>query len=465
MLRLFRNAFGLLLFCSLISGQAEESMDPVHVMQIDTVWAGHPVGFDFLTHGDIQFVAYYNAERHLTVASRKLGEDEWTRKTLDSQVGWDSHNYLTMTLDRDEHLHLSGNMHVSPLVYYRTEKPLDITTLQPLHRMTGQEETRTTYPRFMNDLDGNLLFIYRSGESGNGKRLINIYNEETKTWKRLIDQPLLDGTAQDMNAYPTNIQKGPEGWFHLVWMWRDSPDARTNHDISYAKSRDLKHWMTAGGDPLALPITPATRSVVVDPVPAMQGLINMGFGLGFDTENRPVVYYHKYDERGHSQIYLARWEADQWVIHQPSRWDHRWEFGGGGSIPSKVGVSHFGVKDGRPVVSWYHETAGRGTWALDPETLEVVNEKERSRKEPQAGEKIAETPAAKGPTQPLIPNQPKSDFPGMIVHQKSSRGSGGQPGARYVLRWETLPSNRDQPRDEPWPEAVPLEIYEVTAGE
>jgi hypothetical protein len=31
------------------------------------VWAGHPVRFDMLTHHDMQFIAFYDAERKITV--------------------------------------------------------------------------------------------------------------------------------------------------------------------------------------------------------------------------------------------------------------------------------------------------------------------------------------------------------------------------------------------------------------
>ena len=41
------------------------------------VWAGHPVGFDLLTHGDGQFIAFYDAERKMTVGQRGLDEDAW----------------------------------------------------------------------------------------------------------------------------------------------------------------------------------------------------------------------------------------------------------------------------------------------------------------------------------------------------------------------------------------------------
>jgi hypothetical protein len=46
-------------------------------VDVAPVWAGHPVGFDLLTHGDRQFVAFYDAERNMTVAARTLGSDKF----------------------------------------------------------------------------------------------------------------------------------------------------------------------------------------------------------------------------------------------------------------------------------------------------------------------------------------------------------------------------------------------------
>ena len=41
---------------------------------IAPVWAGHPVGFALLTHNDQQFVAFYDAERNMTIGQRTLGD-------------------------------------------------------------------------------------------------------------------------------------------------------------------------------------------------------------------------------------------------------------------------------------------------------------------------------------------------------------------------------------------------------
>ena len=86
------------------------------VIDVAPVWSGHPVGFHSLVASNRQFVAFYDADRQLTVAMRLLPATNWTFARLPERVGWDSHNYVTMALDKSGYLHLSGNMHVNPLI-------------------------------------------------------------------------------------------------------------------------------------------------------------------------------------------------------------------------------------------------------------------------------------------------------------------------------------------------------------
>jgi len=409
---------------------------------IEPVWSGHRVGFCLLTHEDHQFVAYYDADRRMTVAGRSLNRKEWTIARLDSTLGWDSHNYVTLAVDREGCLHVSGNMHVAPLIYFRSDKPLDVQSLRRVPAMTGQAESRVTYPQFFRTAEGLLLYMYRDGSSGNGRRLINAYDEKTRTWRRYLDTPLLDGTGRSMNAYPAPIEQGPDGFFHLVWMWRETPDCRSNLHISYARSRDLKHWETAGGKSVPLPITPDNLDVVVDPTPPDSGMINIGFSVGFDPSRRTVIHYHNYDNEGNSQIYLARWERDAWTIRQISRWSHRWDFQGGGTISTDLaaGPVHR-LPDGRFVQSWSHLKYGSGTWLLDPETLQAVD--------------TIHLP----PQYPSQLTKPLTAFPGVGVRWASDLGDTPDRGCRYVLRWESLGSNRDRPRSGPVPEPAMLSVY------
>lgn len=413
------------------------------MLDISPVWSGHPVGFALLTDGDEQYVAFYDQDRRMTVARRCLDESRWEFRQLDSVLGWDSHNYVTMALDDQGHLHVSGNMHVRPLVYFRTERPGDIQSLRRVPAMVGSQEDRCTYPRFMKGPTGALIFTYRDGASGRGNQIYNTYDCQSRTWRRLLDAPLLDGRGA-MNAYPVGPTRGPDGFFHLCWVWRDTSDCNTNHDVSYARSRDLVHWETAGGVPLELPMTVDTEGVVVDPVPAGGGAINGNTRVGFDSQKRPVVTYHKYDAKGNTQIYNARYEEDRWRIYQVSDWDYRWDFQGGGSIEFEVRVSAVRAHADGALTQKYSRKGHRsGIWTLDEATLRPSGE------------------MAAGPKWPAALARPASDFPGMTVRWRSDSGGSGEPGVRYVLRWETLGPNRDRARDVA-PAASMLRLYRLS---
>lgn len=419
-------------------------------LAVDQTWAGHPVKYALLTERGHQFIAYYDADRKITVVSRRLDEPTWTcfqpegvflpkRKRQSNVTGWDSHNYLTLALDRDGYLHLSGNLHVDPLIYYRSARPFDVTSLERLDRMTGKREEATTYPVFFKNAAGDLCFRYRDGGSGDGSDIYNGYDTTTRTWKNLLSTPLINGEGQ-RNAYAIKPTLGPDGRFHLIWMWRDTPDAATSHTLCYARSSDLVTWEKSDGTPLQLPITFGT-SEVIDSTPARNGLINMTFNLGFDVDRRPVAVYHRYDDKGKSQIYAARPAADasSWEIGQISDWDFRWNFGGSGSLTAEVTIGAPTLQNDRSLLVDYSTThsAGAGRWKLDPVTLRVV-----AKLPPPANV----LPAA------LV--APVSDFPGMqtVVSRKGGRC--------WVLRWETLPRNRDKPHPVAPPPSA-LRLYEL----
>ena len=125
-------------------GVKSERAVTVGSLDIAPVWAAHPVGFTLLTHKPFQFVAFYDDKRQLTVARRELNGRNWQFTKLRVTTGWDSHNYITMTVDDGGFLHLSGDMHCVPLKYFRTTKPLDPATFERVDKMTGAEENRTT---------------------------------------------------------------------------------------------------------------------------------------------------------------------------------------------------------------------------------------------------------------------------------------------------------------------------------
>ncbi len=428
----------------------DESREPPAVLEkvvIDKIWSAVPVGFILLTHGDTQYVAYYDSDRNMAVGQRTLTEKSFTKTVLPSNQGWDSHNYITMAVDNGGFIHLSGNMHARPLVYFRSGKPGDSNTLKQIKSMTGSNEKRCTYPKFMKGPKGDLIFHYRDGGSGNGVEIYNTYDLKTKTWRRMMDTPLISGIGRS-NAYQRGPTLGPDGWYHLIWMWRDTPDVATNHDLSYARSRDLLNWETVAGKPLKLPITPENNGTIIDPVPVKGGLHNSNHHFGFDSKGRVVVTYYKHDDTGNTQAYAARFDDGAWRIRTVSDWDGRHIFKGGGSGPSTFGTS-LGLgkirqyAEGRLAIPFSHWKAGRGLLVIDEETFELIRVAQQPKKVPASLMKTT------------------SDFPGMGVRWRDDTGTPPDPDSRYVLRWETLGRNRDRPRTPPLPESGELVLYKL----
>ncbi len=312
------------------------------VIEIDSVWAGHPVGFCLYTHGSRQYVAYYNASRNMVVGQRDLDEENFELHILphasdeiidgtSTVLQWDSHNYITLALDKEGFIHLAGNMHGDPLTYFKSIRPNDISTLAQEKEMIGTNEERCTYPNFMQTKDEELIFHYRDGGSGDGNEIYNVYSTETQSWSRLLDVPLTDGQGR-MNAYQSEPTLLDDGWYHVYWVWRDTPDCETNHDLSYMKSPDLQNWFDTFGNRVELPATIDNRGLIVDPIPVNGGIINLAARLCLDENNSPVFVYHKYDAVGNLQLYTAYLENNEWIYKQVTNWDYRWEFSGRGSI-------------------------------------------------------------------------------------------------------------------------------------
>jgi hypothetical protein len=409
----------------------------VRSLDVAPVWSAHPVSFALLTHESRQYVAYYDADRVLTVAVRELNSPTWKTVKLPVTTGWDSHNYIALGLDRTGQLHLSANMHVKPLVYFRTKSAGDITTFARVSAMTGRAEDRVTYPIFFQDAHGALLFTYRSGSSGRGDQIYNRYDDAKQTWSRLLDTALTQGGSR-ASAYLYGPVLGPDGWFHLCWVWRLTPDCSTNTDPSYARSRDLVHWENSRGQPLTLPITPDT-SDVIEHLGPKSGIINNNIVLGFDAHGRAIVSYHKFDEHGFTQIYNARSENGAWHIVRASDWDYRWNFSGEGSIDFEIRLEGpRPASDGHLQQSYWHAREGAGQWILDDATLKPL-----------------QTVPAKAAA------QLESIIPGMTVNW--AEDSGEAPGAphRFMLRWETLGNNRDLPRTGTPPAPTMLRVVEL----
>lgn len=401
-------------------------------------------GFAMVEAGGRQFCAYFDRDRDLVIAHRRTNAaGPWQAHRPGEQIGWDSHNYLAMAVDDQGLIHLAGNMHASPLRYYRSSSSLDPTSLQRVEVMTGRNEDRVTYPKFFRRADGTLLFSYRDGSSGSGNILINAWSPETQRWRRILNQPLLDGQGI-ANPYMHGPVPGPDGWFHACWVWRCTPEAETNHSLSYARSVDLESWTDSAGNPLSLPITQRNGELVA-PVRIGQGMINNNHLIGFDSTQRPMITFQRNDNRGDTQLFIARLEAGNWVSRQITDWSYRWAFSGRGSLAFEITILPACPISGGLVVQEYeHRALGSGSVILDETTLE---------------------PLGVVPMSLLLPHE---------LRQPADRGLRRNiafdwtrllgEGSFPILIWDSLPENRDRPQGRSRPFDSTLRLVTVARG-
>jgi hypothetical protein len=412
--------------CVLLAADPDFVPDVLALHRLDHVWSGVGVLLDAVADDRFLYVGYYNTDRALTVAAYDRQAHVWQRKPLDNKfAGWDNHNAIALALDHAGNLHIAGNMHASPLVYGHTLEPGHLDGLKLINRMTGAEEARTTYPTWIDLQDGRLGFMYRSGVSGAGSDLVNVY--DGANWSRLLASAMfaVPPGAPSASAYPTAPVHRPDGYIHMAWAWRRTADASTSFQVAYARSRDFIHWETAAGKPLTLPLGPG-QGDIIDNAPEHSGLWNE-VNLGFDPEARPIVSYVKFDAAGNTQLFDARPDRQGWQIVQVSDWHDRWDMRGYGTIIALVRQWPVGVEDGALVQEIRHWKAGRFQYVLDPASLRPV-----------ATRPIHQLlPAAL-----LQPSVPNSGFTPLVVAAHQAGLSTASP--KFVLRWEAQASNRDE---------------------
>ena len=408
--------------------------------QVGTTWAGHPVGQSILVAGTRQYVGYYDASRRLVVKTR-VGAGAWATKVLDTSVGWDSHNYVTMALDQNGNLHVAGNMHATKLNYYITSSPGNVASLTRVPTLANSDlESTVTYPRFLKNESGDLFFKFRHGRSGDGSEYIYRFVASNRTWHDVVSGGTLDGQGKS-SAYSNSPVAGPDGYFHMVWMWRNTPDVSTNHSLSYARTKDFIHWQNVQGANLAVPMTQQSPTIV-DPATVDSGLINGIVGIGFDSAKRPVISYTRLDAARGNQLFLARADGSgAWYRTQITRWNGEFAVRGTGSLrfPFSVG-SVTSAANGTLQLNYTCNGEGRAV---------VVDEKSLTVK--------SDTPSASSLVgTPVIPVLRKDD---QLVTNRTSTTSGK---SIYVLQWRSMPLNADKPRAV-IPPSEPLLILEYRA--
>lgn len=430
---------------------------------VDKIWSGSKAGAAAISTPDAIFLAYYNDARYMTLAKVNLANCSVEKKILSSQYGgYDLHNYIAIAFDSRNILHIAGNMHNVPLVYFQASKAFDISTVKP-SAMTGRFENRTTYPSFFMT-ESTLNFMYRDGGSGNGLTYINTLTDNSATllcrgprgrlsqnasaaiptsflnryWIKstptavFSNRASIDGVQVSVSAYPTRPVLGPDKFYHFANAWRISADAATNFAVTYVKTRDFKNWSDASGRIVQVPVSANDQAAFAVNTGVDKGLVNT-IRVAFTASGNPVVLFTKYldtPEGKRNGVFATRFDGLNWnevLIGVSQKLVEVKGFGSLSSLPDFSGLNLYG-----PVATMTYEFSGeqRRYVNLDSETLLPTNLRP------------AIPPVQSVTPSPVPPLAGLENDLGVVLH---SVGYINYGGPLISLRRRHLPDNNDRP--------------------
>jgi hypothetical protein len=334
-----------------------------------------------------QYVAYYDSTGHVVLARRKTGEAPWEiKQTQFTGNIKDAHNSISIMLDGNGYLHMSWDHHNNELNYCRSTAPhsLELTEKIP---MTGNTESSVSYPEFYKMPNGDLLFLYRDGGSGRGNLILNRYYAAQQKWER-VQNNLIDGEGQ-RNAY-WQACMDDKGVFHISWVWRESPDVASNHDLCYARSADGgKTWKKSDNEPQPVPVNAGNAQTIVV-IPQKSDLIN-STSMITDGKGRPyIATYWRPAGNVSPQYHLVYFDGKAWQVRQVSQRSEAFSLSGGGTrrIPisrpqilangKKVYIIFRDAERNNKLSVTYSTDIGKGAWKTIDLTKDAIGQSEPS---------------------------------------------------------------------------------------
>ena len=325
-------------------------------------------------------------------------------------------------------------MHDDPLVYFMGASPYSVTDVRRFG-MTNTAESSLTYPRFMNLPNGDLLFLYRQGQSGNGDWYANAFDGHA--WHKTTSSPLFgstlttpDGRQLSVNAYPSYFVMGRDGTYHVAIVWRLTPDVSTNFRLSYARTKDFSTWYGADGKPIIAPLLPNTAELV-DDVGENNGLVNNP-KISVDQSGSPMITYTKYDGQLNA-VFLATINGGRWRSTKIADSEKLTQVRGGGSesLPS---FSPVDIVNNSYVVHVNFPGEHVRTVELDSHMLSPMN-----------NPTVGAPPKTNG--HPSVP-ETLPEVQGLVSPQVQTvhADKDAPEAADVVLRWYTQPVHGDRPR-------------------
>ena len=302
----------------------------------------------FCENGDtFQYAAFYDCNSMIILAQKKNDEDWFCLKTGLYGRTTDAHNSISIITDKLGYLHMAWSDHNRNLNYMRSQAPHSL--IMRKYNMTGLYENKVTYPEFYQLPSGNLILLYRSGASGNGNLILNRYDISLEQWIQ-VHSNLISGNNTMSPYWQATIDNN--GRLHISWVWRDTSDVSSNHDISYAVSEDssMETFFKANGQQLNIPIT-QDQGALIYTIPPNSALINQT-SMTTDNDNLPyIVSYWRVNNV--VQYIILRYDGQHWTTFNTNLRTSNFELSSKGTKQLPCARPQLLVKGGKHFVWLY----------------------------------------------------------------------------------------------------------------
>ncbi len=257
----------------------------------------------------VVYVCWYNASAGQICVAKSTtgptGDFATTVGTADTTPAiTDSHRTISAFVDSTSRLNVSWRMHGEPMTYWRAPSPgdtliTDLTKIFPLVVANTAAEGAATYPQNAPFTNGDVLFTWRTGGSGNGLQYLYLVSGTTIT---SISAPWLEDDG-DISFYLNTlcIEGADSAVPDRIWVSvqvRDTNVETTAHDLYcfYCDKANLVAggWKAFDGSALTVPIlVSGLAAALVDPIPIgtehYYGF--QGMAVGLDGKPSIVMWY------------------------------------------------------------------------------------------------------------------------------------------------------------------------------
>ena len=184
-----------------------------------------------VSHKGHQYVAYYDANRRVCIARRKLPTGLWQIIRFDDYVFDNNNAHCSISLGicpGGGTIHLAFDQH-NEMLNYRVSRRGVANTADDVHwhadlfgpirsYLEKGRAIRITYRAFGKRRGGGLQFAYRQGSSGNGQRMLVDYDSRNGVWQHTRQIDSAEGTygaSASRSGYANGYTYGPRGVFYI----------------------------------------------------------------------------------------------------------------------------------------------------------------------------------------------------------------------------------------------------------